>query len=53
METGICLEVDVRRRAGDGQQLQANTKATFKIRGEFVDPDVVCGDPPPTAAAGA
>ena len=28
-------------------------KATFKIRGELIDPDVVCGDPPPTAAAGA
>jgi hypothetical protein len=22
-------------------------KATFKIRGQKIDPDVVCGDPPP------
>ena len=26
-------------------------KATFRIRGKLIDPDVVCGDPPPTAAA--
>ena len=23
-------------------------KATFKIGGELIDPDVVCGDPPPS-----